>query len=237
MLGCVVTAANVGDRAATKDLLRRFWLTLPRLTRIWADGNYDGPLVPWVKNCWGFDLEIVVKPADQKGFSVLPRRWVVERTFAWLGKQRRLSKDYEELPQSSEGFIQIAMSALHECPNGQAAGTGLTFLYSLLDSLTQMNQFRLLTQVFQHDRERPSGLMWIVAVLVNWCLTQRTLKTYSVIYARGGRHTETPTLLLHKNSTVSELIFGSIHPHDAANLLIQAAKFSAYGSKPAYSCW
>jgi len=68
--------------------------------------------VQWVKNCWGFDLEIVVKPADQKGFSVLPRRWVVERTFAWLGKQRRLSKDYEELPQSSEAFIQIAMSAL-----------------------------------------------------------------------------------------------------------------------------
>lgn len=112
MLGCLVTPANVGDREATKDLLRRFWVTLSRLKKIWADGNYDGPLVEWLKTCWGFDLEIVVKPEDQKGFSVLPRRWVVERTFAWLGKQRRLSKDYEELPQSSEAFIQIAMSAL-----------------------------------------------------------------------------------------------------------------------------
>ena len=117
MIGCLVTPADVGDREATKDLLHRLWLTLPRLKKIWADGNYDGPLVAWVKNCWGFDLwgfdlEIVVKPKEQVGFSVLPRRWVVERTFAWLGKQRRLSKDYEELPTSSEAFIQIAMSAL-----------------------------------------------------------------------------------------------------------------------------
>ncbi len=112
MLGCLVTPANVGDREATKDLLHRFWLTLPRLSHIWADGNYDGPLVAWLKNCFGFDLDIVVKSEGQTGFSVLPRRWVVERTFAWLGKQRRLSKDYEELPQSSEAFIQIAMSAL-----------------------------------------------------------------------------------------------------------------------------
>jgi transposase len=102
----------VGDREATRGLLHRLWLTLPRLQKIWADGNYDGPLVQWVKNCWGFDLEIVVKPADQRGFSVLPRRWVVERTFAWLGKQRRLSKDYEEKPATGEAFIQIAMSAL-----------------------------------------------------------------------------------------------------------------------------
>jgi len=112
MLGCLVTPANVGDREAAQDLLRRFWLRLPRLTKIWADGNYDGSLVEWLKNCWGFDLEIVVKPADQIGFCVLPRRWVVERTFAWLGKQRRLSKDYEELPSSSEALLQIAMSAL-----------------------------------------------------------------------------------------------------------------------------
>ncbi len=107
----------MGDREATKDLLRRLWLRLPRLSHIWADGNYDGPLVEWLKICWGLTLEIVAKPEDQKGFSVLPRRWVVERTFtflcfAWLGKQRRLSKDYEETPASSEAFIQIAMTAL-----------------------------------------------------------------------------------------------------------------------------
>ena len=112
LLGCHVTPANVGDRDGAKGLLRRVWLTLPRLSHIWADGNYDGPLVEWIKTCWNHDLEIVVKPVDQKGFSVLPRRWVVERTFAWLGKQRRLSKDYEERPASSEAFIQIAMTAL-----------------------------------------------------------------------------------------------------------------------------
>ncbi len=92
--------------------MRRVWLGLPRLSRVWADGNYDGPLVEWVKTCWNLDLEIVVKPAEQTGFSVLPRRWVVERTFAWLGKQRRLSKDYEERPASSQAFIQIAMTRL-----------------------------------------------------------------------------------------------------------------------------
>ncbi len=112
MLGCHVTPANVGDREGAKALLRRVWLTLPRLSHLFADGNYDGPLVEWVKTCWNLDLEIVVKPAEQKGFSVLPRRWVVERTFAWLGKQRRLSKDYEERPASSLAFIQVAMTAL-----------------------------------------------------------------------------------------------------------------------------
>lgn len=112
LLGCLVTPANVGDREAAKGLLRRLWLQLPRLSHIWADGNYDGPLVGWLKHCWGLELEIVVKPEGQTGFSVLPRRWVVERTFAWLGKQRRLSKDYEEKPASSEAFILIAMTAL-----------------------------------------------------------------------------------------------------------------------------
>lgn len=104
MLGCLVSPADVDDRAGAKALLRRCWLTLPRLSHIWADGNYDGPLVEWLKTCWGFDLEIVVKPAEQKGFSVLyptalARRWVVERTFSWLGKQRCLAKDYEVSPR------------------------------------------------------------------------------------------------------------------------------------------
>ena len=112
MLGCLVFPANVDDRAGAKALLRRAWLQLPRLSRIWADGNYDGALVGWLKTCWGFDLKIVVKAEGQKGFSVLPRRWVVERTFSWLGKQRRLSKDYEERPSSSVALIQIAMAAL-----------------------------------------------------------------------------------------------------------------------------
>ena len=92
-------------------LMRRLWLKYPNL-HVFADGNYDGPLVEWAKNCYGYELGIVVKPEGQKGFSVLPRRWVVERTFAWLGQWRRLSKDYEQSPRSEEAFIQIAMIGL-----------------------------------------------------------------------------------------------------------------------------
>lgn len=79
------------------------------MTGLWCSGSKPAGALTW---SWGFDLKIVVKPEGQKGFSVLPRRWVVERTFAWLGKQRRLSKDYEELPSSSEALIQIVMSGL-----------------------------------------------------------------------------------------------------------------------------
>ncbi len=98
-------------------MLRRVWHQQPRLVCIWADGNYDGPLVEWAKTCWNFTLTIVEKPTGQKGFSVLcptalARRWVVERTFAWLGQWRRLSKDYEQSPWSQMAFIHIAMIGL-----------------------------------------------------------------------------------------------------------------------------
>ncbi len=112
MLGCWVTPADVQDRAGAKELLRRIWHQHPRLSCVWADGNYDGPFVTWVKSCWGLTLQIVAKPAGQKGFSVLPRRWVVERTFAWLGQWRRLAKDYEQSPWSEMAFIHIAMTGL-----------------------------------------------------------------------------------------------------------------------------
>jgi putative transposase len=68
--------------------------------------------VCWTKSECGWDLEIVEKPTNQKGFSVLPRRWVVERTFAWLGRYRRLAKDYDLLPQTTEAFIHMAMTHL-----------------------------------------------------------------------------------------------------------------------------
>jgi len=111
MLGCLVTPANTGDREGAKMLMRRLWLKYPNL-HVFADGGYDGPLVEWAKNCYGYTLEIVVKPEGQKGFAVLPRRWVVERTFAWLGQWRRLAKDYEQSPRSAEAFMQIAMIGL-----------------------------------------------------------------------------------------------------------------------------
>ena len=81
----------------------------PRLRLIWADGGYAGELIAWVASFGGWVLEIVKRSDNPKGFVVLPRRWVVERTFAWLAKFRRLSKDYEETVKSSEAWIYLAM--------------------------------------------------------------------------------------------------------------------------------
>jgi len=85
---------------------------LPRLERVWADGGYAGQLVAWVRERAGWELEIVKRSDDRRGFVLLPKRWMVERTFAWLGKSRRLSKDYEHLVESSEAMIRLAMIAL-----------------------------------------------------------------------------------------------------------------------------
>ncbi len=119
----VVTAGSVQDRDGAKILLKALferikkpryphWWRWCRLELIWADGGYRGELVEWVKRLLGWELQIVEKAGDQRGFVVLPRRWVVERTFAWLNRQRRLSKDYERLPQTSEAFVYVAMIRL-----------------------------------------------------------------------------------------------------------------------------
>ena len=109
LLVVLVHAASVQDRDGAKDLLRKLKGHFSRLLLIWADGGYAGKLVEWVKRFGHWTLEIVKRSDDVKGFKVLPRRWVVERTFAWLGRYRRLSKDYEELPQSSETMIYLSM--------------------------------------------------------------------------------------------------------------------------------
>ncbi len=106
----MVHAGNVQDRDGAKLLLGRLLGGgFPRLKLIWADGAYGGELVEWVKRLAGCVLEIVKRPKEQRGFVVLPRRWVVERTLGWLGRYRRLSKDYEERPASEEAIILIAM--------------------------------------------------------------------------------------------------------------------------------
>lgn len=76
------------------------------------DGGYRGSFVDWVADKFSFRLRPVLRPKGEKGFVLLARRWVVERPFAWLGVHRRLSKDYERLPESSEAFIYIAMTRL-----------------------------------------------------------------------------------------------------------------------------
>ena len=76
------------------------------------DGGYFGTLLEWALQRLRLVLEVLKRPPEQKGFVVLPRRWVVERTFAWLSNHRRLSKDYERLMPTSETFIHIAMMRL-----------------------------------------------------------------------------------------------------------------------------
>jgi transposase len=109
ILGVCVTPARVQDRDGAKALLEPLKERLPRLTHLWADGGYSGAFVEWAKTTLDWTVEIVSKSKDQPGFQVLPRRWTVERTFAWCGKYRRLSKDYEATTSSSETMIYLAM--------------------------------------------------------------------------------------------------------------------------------
>lgn len=108
LLEVVVWAANSNDREGAKALISKAERQIVvRLLKIWADKGYQGDWDVWLHNEWNIQLEIVSAEAGQKGFAVQPRRWVVERTFAWLGKYRRLSKDYERDMTSSEGFIYL----------------------------------------------------------------------------------------------------------------------------------
>lgn len=114
LLKVIVTAGNVQDRDGAKFLLQDIGAeaVIKRLKLIWADGSYRGELIAWVEDIFGWTLEIVEKPKDQTGFQILPKPWIVERTFAWLVRQRRLARDYERLPQTSEAFIYAAMIRL-----------------------------------------------------------------------------------------------------------------------------
>jgi putative transposase len=112
VLAVVVTAASLSDAKGARKLFARMGGGCKKLRRIWVDGTYRGKLVTWVsEHCW-FLLEPVLRSEEQKGFVLLKRRWVVERTFAWLTQCRRLGKDYERLPSSSEAMIYLAMIRL-----------------------------------------------------------------------------------------------------------------------------
>lgn len=105
----MVHEANVQDRDGAKRVLELLKGKFTRLTLIWADGGYAGQLVAWAKALAGWTLRIVKRSDDATGFQVLPRRWVVERTFGWIGRYRRLSKDYEQLTETSETMILLTM--------------------------------------------------------------------------------------------------------------------------------
>lgn len=108
ILTVVVHSAGIQDRDGARRVLQQLNGRFTRLKVIWADGGYAGQLVGWAKWVCGRVIE-VVKRTERHRFVVLPKRWIVERTFAWLGKYRRLSKDYEDLPESSEAMIHLAM--------------------------------------------------------------------------------------------------------------------------------
>jgi putative transposase len=109
LLHVVVHPANIQDRDGAKlllaDIPKILW---KRLKLIWADGGYRGTLVTWVKKTFSVILDIVLRSDKAVGFEVLPKRWIVERTFAWLGRYRRLSKDYEQLLENSQGVVYLA---------------------------------------------------------------------------------------------------------------------------------
>jgi putative transposase len=121
----VVHAANIQDRDGAKLLLTGLADRFPRMAMLWVDAAYQGPCADWIRATRGWAVEVVRKapawvwagpgedpPERPAGFQVLPRRWVVERTFAWLGRYRRLSKDYEVLPETEEAWISLAMIRL-----------------------------------------------------------------------------------------------------------------------------
>src|SRR3989304_1170648 len=101
LLKVVVHEADVQDREGAIGWLLAMTGLFPRLVKLWVDGAYRGSFVDWAKEVVGLDIEVVERDKQTKGFTLLPRRWVVERTFAWLSNYRRLSKDYENhLPAS-----------------------------------------------------------------------------------------------------------------------------------------
>jgi len=112
LLAVAVTSAAVQDRDGARLLLSRLDGACKKLRLIWVDGGYRGQLLDWVAEHFRFRLRVVLRPEEQKGFAVLPRRWVVERPFAWLNHHRRLSKDYEGRESSSEAMSYIVMIRL-----------------------------------------------------------------------------------------------------------------------------
>jgi len=126
VLAVVVHAANIQDGAGAKLVLERFKHTCLRLRRIWADGAYAGQVRAWVRALRArqkLRLEIITRTDSAPGFVVQPKRWIVERTFGWLAHARRLSKDYEYLPATSEVMVYVAMIRLMLKRLAQTKGT------------------------------------------------------------------------------------------------------------------
>jgi transposase len=112
LLAVLVTPAGVQDRDGGRDLLWRLRAAHRRIRLVWADGGYAGQLVSWAAHTLRVTLQIVKRTDKHAGFVVLPRRWVVERTFSWITRYRRTVRDYERLPQHHETMIYWSMVTL-----------------------------------------------------------------------------------------------------------------------------
>jgi putative transposase len=113
LLRVVCLPADIQDWDGAEDLFLVCRPISPRLELVWADGAYGRNGLPeWTAEACGWRLEVVSRPPDARGFVVVPRRWAVERTFAWLSRNRRLSKDYEELAETTEAWVYLAMIRL-----------------------------------------------------------------------------------------------------------------------------
>src|SRR3954463_7689832 len=109
LLAVVVTIAGLQDRDGACRLLAVLRAKFSTIGLVWADGGYAGRLVTWAQKVLAFTVTIVKRTDDLTGFRVIPRRWVVERTLAWISKHRRCVRDYETLPEHAEAMVQIAM--------------------------------------------------------------------------------------------------------------------------------
>ncbi|WP_232838100.1 IS5 family transposase [Streptomyces atratus] len=107
-----VTAGDVTDRQAATDMLPVLRERFPAITKLWADGGYTGTLITWALAILHLVVTVIKRSDDTSGFVVLPRRWVVERTFSWLMRSRRLAHDYERRPDTSEAMILWSMTML-----------------------------------------------------------------------------------------------------------------------------
>jgi len=105
-------AADVPEWDGGREPVRQAQQEHPRLRHLWVDAGFGRRFAAWVEQAAGWTVEVVTRAPDQVGFAVQPRRWVVERTFAWLYKQRRLAKDYEQLEESGEAWIYLTMIGL-----------------------------------------------------------------------------------------------------------------------------
>ncbi|MEV0786203.1 IS5 family transposase [Streptomyces sp. NPDC050423] len=106
------TAGDVTDRQAATDMLPALRERFPTITGLWADGGYTGTLITWALTVLHLVVTVIKRSDDTSGFVVLPRRWVVERTFGWLMRSRRLARDYERRPDTSEAMILWSMTML-----------------------------------------------------------------------------------------------------------------------------